>query len=62
MIAYCSPDYMPDENELNDQARKKYKDTSVNKRGQISHPENMDLEKPMRQVKSKTAPLKKKKP
>jgi ankyrin repeat protein len=33
MIAYCSPDYMPDEKEINQQSKKKYQDRLVNKKG-----------------------------
>jgi len=49
MIAYCSPNYMPDENELNKQAiTKKRIDTIVNKDGSIAHPVDYDLEPPLR--------------
>jgi hypothetical protein len=33
MIAYCSPQYMPDEDSLNKDAAKKFRDTMVNKKG-----------------------------
>ena len=59
MIAYCSPNYMPDEAELNKiaAAKKRHQDTRVNKNGTISHPvEYDDLEAPI--VRPKT--LKKK--
>jgi hypothetical protein len=56
MIAYCSPQYMPDEKELTTDGKKKFIDTRVNKMGQITKEVNYDLEPPL---KSSSSSLKK---
>ncbi len=52
---------MPDEEQLNDQARKRYMDTRVNKQGQVQHYEDLDLEPPMMKTPAPKALKKKKK-
>ena len=54
IIAYCAPQYMPDEDAIKAAEKKRYTDTRVNKQGLFYHPVEYDppLEKPMSRKKS----------